>query len=332
MRAVVAREYGPPETLRIEEVAAPAPPAGAVRVRVRAAALNFPDLLLLANRYQISVPLPFTPGSELAGEVIECGPGTGGFAPGERVYGATLAGAFAEEITLPAAALSCIPDGVDFATAAAFGVAYTTAWGALVSAAALRPGETLLVLGAAGGVGLAALEIGRECGARVVAAASSERKRALCLAKGAAAALDSAPEGLRERVHEAAGKGGVDVVFDPVGGAASEPALRSLAPGGRHAVVGFASGEIPRIPANLLLLRNARLVGFEIAGWQRAHPEALREARETLHAWLAAGRIAPHVGGRFPLERVADALRQLAERRALGKLVIEPTHGATQPA
>jgi NADPH2:quinone reductase len=334
MRAAVAREYGPPETLRIEELPAPSAGPGEVRVRVRAAAVSFPDLLLLANRYQVSVPLPFTPGSELAGEVIECGPGAGGFAPGDRVYGATLAGAFAEEAVLPAAALSRIPDGVDFATAAAFGVAYTTAWGALVSAAALRPGETLLVLGAAGGVGLAAVEVGRECGARVVAAASSESKRALCLAKGAAVAIDPAPEGLRERVREAAGKRGVDVVLDPVGGAASEPALRALAQGGRHVVVGFCSGEIPRIPANLLLLRNARLVGFEIAGWQRAHPEALRRARETLAAWLAAGRIAPHVGGRFPLERVAEALREVAERRTRGRLVIEPAaaSGATPPA
>jgi NADPH2:quinone reductase len=174
MRAAVAREYGPPETLRIEELPAPAAGPGQVRVRVRAAAVNFPDLLFLANRYQISVPLPFTPGSELAGQVIECGPGASGFAPGDRVYGATLAGAFAEQAVLPAASLSRIPDGVDFATAAVFGVAYETAWGALVSAGALRAGETLLALGAAGSVGLAGVEIGRECGARVLAAASSE--------------------------------------------------------------------------------------------------------------------------------------------------------------
>jgi NADPH:quinone reductase-like Zn-dependent oxidoreductase len=331
MRAAVAREYGPPETLQIEQLPEPAAGSGAVRVRVRAAAVNFPDLLLLANRYQISVPLPFTPGSELAGEVSECAPGVDGFAPGDRVYGATLVGAFAEEAVLPAAALSRIPPGVDFVTAAAFGVAYLTAWGALVSAAALREGETLLVLGAAGGVGLAAVDLGRALGARVIAAASSEAKRGLCLAKGATAAVDSAPEGLRERVRAAAPRG-VDVVFDPVGGAASEPALRSLAQGGRHVVVGFAAGDIPRIPTNLLLLRNARLVGFELGGWLRHRPDAAREAKGTLHAWLAAGRIAPHVGGRFPLERVADALCAVAERRALGKLVIEPGIGATPPA
>jgi len=331
MRAAVAREYGPPETLRIEELPAPALPPGAVRVRVRAAAVNFPDLLLLANRYQLSAPLPFTPGSELAGEVIECGPGADAFAPGDHVYGATLVGAFAEQAALPAAALSRIPPGVDFASAAAFGVAYTTAWGALVSTAALHAGETLLVLGAAGGVGLAAVELGRERGARVIAAASSEAKRALCLAKGAAAAIDSAPTGLGERVREAAGPRGVDVVLDPVGGAASEPALRSLAQGGRHVVLGFAAGEIPRIATNLLLLRNARLVGFEIGGWLRHQPDAAREAHGTLHAWLATGRIAPHVGGRFPLERVADALRQVAERRALGKLIIEPGPATPSP-
>jgi NADPH:quinone reductase-like Zn-dependent oxidoreductase len=331
MRAAVAREYGPPETLQIEQLPEPAAGPGMVRVLVRAAAVNFPDLLLLANRYQISAPLPFTPGSELAGEVSECGPGVDAFAPGERVYGATLVGAFAEEAVLPAAALSRIPPGVDFATAAALGVAYTTAWGALVSAAALCAGETLLVLGAAGGVGLAAVDLGRALGGRVIAAASSEAKRALCLAKGAAAAIDSAPEGLRERVREAAGKGGADVVLDPVGGATSEPALRSLAQGGRHVVVGFAAGDIPRIPTNLLLLRNARLVGFELGGWLRHRPDAAGEARETLHAWLAAGRIVPHVGGRFPLEHCAEALREIAERRALGKLIIEPgpSGGAT---
>jgi NADPH2:quinone reductase len=324
MRAVVAREYGPPETLRVEQLPSPAVAPGAVRVRVHAAAVNFPDLLLLANRYQISAPLPFTPGSELAGEVLECGPGVGGFAAGDRVYGALLVGAFAEEAVLPAAALSHVPAGVDYAAAAAFGVAYTTAWGALAAAAALRAGETLLVLGAAGGVGLAAVELGHLLGARVIAAASSAEKRALCIAKGAAAAIDGTPEGLRERIREVAGKEGVNVVLDPVGGAASEPAVRALAQGGRHVVVGFAAGEIPRIAANLLLLRNARLVGFELGGWRRHQAEAARQADLTLRAWLASGRIAPHVGGRFPLEGVAQALRLVAERRALGKLLIEP--------
>jgi NADPH2:quinone reductase len=171
-------------------------------------------------------------------------------------------------------------------------------------------------------------------GAGVVAAASSEATRGLSLARGAACAIDSAPAGLRERVREATAGAGVDVVLDPVGGAASEAALRSLAPGGRHVVVGFASGEIPRLPTNLLLLRNACLAGFEVGGWQRRRPDAAREVREQLHAWLASGRIAPHVGGRFPLERVAEALREVAERRATGKLVIEPgaAGGATHSA
>ena len=328
MRAAVARQYGPPETLRIEELPAPEPGPGQVRVRILAAAVNFPDLLLLANRYQLAAPLPFTPGSELAGEVLACAAGVTGFPPGARVYGAALSGAFAEEIALPAAALWRIPPGVDFAAAAAFGVAYTTAWGALVAAAELRAGETLLVLGAAGGVGLAALELGRELGARVIAAASSEQKRALCLAKGAAGVVDSSPAGLRERVREAVGKRGVDVVLDPVGGAATEPALRSLAQGGRHVVVGFAAGEIPRIATNLLLLGNRRLVGFEIAGWQRDHTDEARESRATLESWLAAGRIAPHLGARFPLEETAAALRLVAERGALGKVVIEPASAA----
>ena len=324
MRAVVAREYGPPEVLRVERLPSLVAGPGAVRVRVCAAAVNFPDLLLLANRYQVSAPLPFTPGSELAGEVIECGPGVTGFGAGDRVYGATLVGAFAEEAVLPAAALSAIPAGVAFGAAAAFGVAYITAWGALVSAAALRPGETLLVLGAAGGVGLAAVELGRLLGARVIAAASSEAKRALCLAKGAASAIDGAPEALRERIREIVGQAGVDVVLDPVGGAASEAALRTLGQGGRHVVLGFAAGEIPRIATNRLLLRNARLVGFELGGWRRHQADAACEAERTLGAWLGAGSIAPHVGGRFPLEGVVEALRRVSRREALGKLLIEP--------
>jgi NADPH2:quinone reductase len=211
---------------------------------------------------------------------------------------------------------------MDFVTASAFLLTYGTSHHALKDRAQLRAGETMLVLGAAGGVGLAAVELGRELGARVIAAASSEEKRTLCSAKGARVALDSAPEGFRERIREAAPRR-VDAVIDPVGGAATEPAVRALAHGGRHVVVGFAAGEIPRIATNLLLLRNARLVGFEIAGWMRGEPEAARVARETLHAWLASGRIAPHVGGRFPLERVAEALRLVAERRALGKLIVE---------
>jgi NADPH2:quinone reductase len=223
---------------------------------------------------------------------------------------------------LPAGALSRVPEGIGLGTAAAFGVAYTTAWGALVTAGELRAGETLLVLGAAGGVGLAAVELGRLLGARVIALAASEEKRALCLAKGAALALDGAPDGLRERVRAAAPA--VDVVLDPVGGAATEAALRTLGAGGRHVVVGFAAGEIPCIATNLLLLRNARLVGFEIGGWRRHCAEAAREAERMLSAWLAAGWIRPHIGGRYPLERAADALRAVAARRSLGKLLIEP--------
>ncbi|MEN8162449.1 MAG: NADPH:quinone oxidoreductase family protein [Myxococcota bacterium] len=323
MRAAVARTYGAPETLRIEALPDPTPGPGEVRVRVRAAAVNFPDLLVLANSYQVSAPLPFTPGSELAGEVTACAPGVETLAPGDRVYGALLVGAFAEAAVLPERALSRIPDGVDFAAAAAFGVAYTTAWGALASAAALQPGETVLVLGAAGGVGLAAIEVARALGAEVVAAASSEAKRAVCFEKGAAHAIDAAPHSLRDAVRSVAAKG-VDVVIDPVGGAATEPALRSLAHGGRHVVVGFAAGEIPRIPTNRLLLRNARLVGFELGGWQRHHPEVAKAGRATLEGWLAEGRIAPHVGARYPLARCAEALRLVAERRAVGKVLIEP--------
>jgi len=324
MRAAVAREYGPPEAIRVEELPAPVPGPGAVRVRVRAAAVNFSDLLLLANRYQIQAPLPFVPGSEFAGEVEALGGGVTALAPGDRVFGATLVGAFAEALVSPASVLARIPDSVGFVSAAAFGVAYGTAWGALDGVASLRAGETLLVLGAAGGVGLAGVEIGRFLGAHVIAAASSDEKRALCLAKGAERTLDSAPEGLRDRLREVLGGKGTDVVLDPVGGDATEAALRSLALGGRHVVVGFAAGGIPRIPTHLLLLRNARLLGFEIAGYQRLASADFGAGRAQLLELLGRGVLSPHVGARFPLEETTAALRLVADRRALGKIVIEP--------
>jgi NADPH2:quinone reductase len=323
MRAAVVREYGPPEVLRIEELPAPVPGPGQVLVDVHAAAVNYPDVLLLANRYQIPAKLPFTPGSELAGVVAALGPGVRGVEPGQRVLGSMMVGAFAEQVALPATSLTPVPEGIDLRAAAAFGVVYATAYHALRSPGRLRAGETLLVLGAGGGVGLAAVDLGRAMGARVIAAASSAAKLAAARERGAEACIDYARENLKDRLKELTQGRGVDVVIDPVGGPYSEPALRATGWRGRFVVVGFAAGEIPRIPLNLLLLKGAELHSLNIGPFGEREPEeAARNRAELLELWRA-GKISPHVSSVYPLARAAEALRELAERRAIGKVVID---------
>jgi NADPH2:quinone reductase len=329
MRAVVCREYGPPEGLALEELPDPRPGAGQAVVEVRAAAVNFPDLLILRNRYQVQAPLPFTPGSEFAGVVREVGPGVTRVVPGDRVFGAVFVGAFAEALAVDAAGLTAIPERVDFEAAAAFGVAYGTAWAGLRSLAQLAAGETLVVLGAAGGVGLAAVELGKLLGARVVACASSAEKLAACREAGADLLVDYEAEDLKGRLKELTGGRGADVVFDPVGGRHAEPALRATGWRGRYLVVGFASGEIPKIPLNLVLLKGARILGLSIGPFLQNAPEEARRNREELLAFLAEGRIRPRVGAIFPLEQVARALREVSDRRARGKVLIRP--GAPGP-
>jgi len=323
MRAAIVREYGPPEVVRIEELPEPSPGPGQVLVDVHAAAVNYPDVLIVANRYQIPVKLPFTPGSELAGVVTEVGAGVRDLKPGMRVQGALFVGAFAQRVALPAAAASPIPDGIDLRSAAAFGVVYATAHHALRSPGRLRAGETLLVLGAGGGIGLAAVDLGRALGARVIAAASSAAKLAAARERGAEACIDYTREDLKERLKELTGGRGVDVVIDPVGGPYSEPALRATGWHGRFVVVGFAAGEIPRIPLNLLLLKGAELTSLNIGPFQENEPEqAARNRAELLDLWQS-GKISPHVSSVHPLDRCVDALRELAERRAIGKVVID---------
>jgi len=322
MKAVLCKQYGPPESLTIEELPSPTPGAGEVVVTVKAASVNFPDVLIIQNKYQFKPPLPFSPGSELAGVVKEVGSGVSGWKPGDRVIAFTTYGAFAEEVKTEAARLLPLPAGMDFVTGAAFLLTYGTSDHALRDRGALKAGESLLVLGAAGGVGLAAIEIGSALGARVIAAASSEAKLAVCREHGADATINYATEDLRKRVQALTEGRGVDVVYDPVGGAYSEAAFRSLAWRGRLLVVGFAAGEIPKLPLNLALLKGAAAVGVFWGDFARREPQIFAESVSQLTRWYAEGRLRPHVSQTLPLAKAAEALKLLASREAKGKLVL----------
>ena len=323
MRAARCETYGPPESVVVEDVADLEPPAGGVLVEVHAASVNYPDVLIVADDYQVSIPTPFTPGSEFAGVVVATAAGVGPVRVGDRVCGSTFIGAFAEQMAVPAAALTPVPASVTFAEAASFGVVYSTAYHALRSVAEVRPGEWVAVLGAAGGVGLAAVDVATHLGARVLAAASSDEKLAVCRERGAEAVVNYERDDLKVAMKELTG-GGADVVIDPVGGPYAEPALRATRWGGRFVVVGFASGEIPRIPLNLVLLKGVIIKGFEFRTFAEHAPEASRRDRAELLALFADGKIRPYVSSVYPLDRVADALREVADRRAVGKVVVEP--------
>lgn len=324
MRAAVCRSYGPPEVVRVEELAAPVPAAGQVRVSVGAAAVNFPDVLLVADDYQLSVPTPFVPGSEFAGVVAELGDGVRDLAVGDRVSGTGLVGAFAEQTVVAAAKLGRVPDGVDDHLAAAFGVAHRTAYHALRSMARIQPGEELVVLGAGGGVGLAAVEIGALLGASVTAVASSAEKLAAAATRGARHLVDHRAGDLRAALRTLL-PGGADVVVDPVGGDLAEPALRTLHWAGRFVTLGYASGTVPRIPLNLVLLKGVRILGFQLRDFAMHAGDDYRRNEAELAAHLADGRLRPHVGAVFPLDEVAAALRHVADGRAIGKVVLDLT-------
>ncbi len=324
MRALVCEKYGDPRALQVREVDEPIAGSGHVVVEVRAAAVNFTDSLLARNLYQVAAPLPFIPGSEIAGVVAALGDGVTGMAVGDRVFGMAFVGGFAERIAMPVASLKRIPDGVEFASAASFFVAFSTAYGALVCAGEVAPGESVVVLGAAGGVGLAAVQIAKALGARVIAAASNPEKLALCREEGAAEVIDYSREPLKERIKELTDGRGADVVIDPVGGALSEGAFRATGWKGRFVVVGFASGEIAKIPLNLPLLKGSEIRSFNIAPFATREPEALAELERELLAMLADGRLRPRISERFPLERGAEALQRIESRAAVGKLVVEP--------
>ncbi|HEY5165444.1 MAG TPA: NADPH:quinone oxidoreductase family protein [Acidimicrobiia bacterium] len=324
MRAARCQAYGPPEAVVIEHIPPPTLRAGGALIDIQAAAVNFPDVLLVANEYQVSIPVPFTLGSEFAGVVTAVADDATGLAPGDRVFGSAFAGAFAEQIAMPAAALTRLPDSADFAEAAAFGVAHTTAYLALRSVAEVQADDWVVVLGAAGGVGLAAVELATILGARVVAAASSADKLALCRARGAVATVNYTTEDLKVRIKDITG-GGADVVIDPVGGPYSEPALRATRWGGRFVVIGFAAGEIPRIPLNLVLLKGVVVKGFEFRTFADHAPDAARRDHDELFQLFATGQVRPHVSAVFPLDQTGEALRAMADRRALGKIVVDPT-------
>ncbi len=322
MKAVLCRSYGPPESLVVDDVDPLQPGRGEAVVAMRAASVNFPDLLIIQNKYQFKPPLPFSPGSEMAGEVKAVGEGVSSVAPGDRVMAFTTYGAFAEEVKTDARRLLPIPEGMDFATAAAFGLTYATSDHALRDRAALKAGETLLVLGAAGGVGIAAIEIGKLLGARVIACASTDDKLGVCREHGADDTINYATEDLRGRIGELTAGRGPDAIFDPVGGPYTEPALRSIAWRGRLLVVGFAAGEIPRIPLNLPLLKGCSVVGVFWGDFTRREPERFVDQMRQLGVWYAHGRIRPHIAARYPLDRAAEALRLLADRKAAGKVVL----------
>jgi NADPH2:quinone reductase len=322
MRAVLCNAYGPPESLVVEDVPAPVAGPGEVVIAVKAASVNFPDVLIIQNKYQIKPPLPFSPGSELAGIVKSIGEGVVGVRPGDRVLAITGYGAFAEEVKSEAGRVLPFPAGMDFVSAAAFGLTYATSDHALRDRGSLQPGETLLVLGAAGGVGLAAIDIGKAIGARVIACASTDQKLAACRAHGADDTINYASDDLRERIKALTDGRGPDVIYDAVGGPYTEPALRSIAWRGRLLVVGFAAGEIPKIPLNLTLLKGCAIVGVYWGEFTRREPRRFAESMHQLGRWYAEGLVKPHVSQTFPLERASDALKLMAERKVIGKIVL----------
>jgi NADPH:quinone reductase len=326
MLALLCRQWGLPEQLAVEEIAVREPKPGEVRIRVRAAGVNFPDALMVQGKYQLQPPFPFSPGAEVAGDVLQVGDGVSHVKAGDRVVAFCGVGGFAEEVIAPANATMPLPaaTALDYPLAAAFTLAYGTSWHAVRDRAALREGETMLVLGAAGGVGLAAVEIGKAIGARVIAAASSDEKLALCKAHGADALIQYEREDLREAIKRETGGKGIDVVFDPVGGKFAEPAFRAMAWRGRYLVIGFANGPIPALPWNLPLLKGASIVGVFWGEFAKREPKAHLGGMSELMTWMREGKIRPHISRTYTLDEAPRALNDLLARKATGKLVVLP--------
>lgn len=332
MRALVCREFGDYHTaLKLETVAEPVLPERGVRVAVDYASVSFAISLWIAGKYQRKPPLPFTPGTEVTGTVLEAAPGVTVCKPGDRVLALLDWGAYAEQVCLTDHTVYRLPEGVESGNALHLGISYGTAYGGLVWRAGLKPGETLLVLGASGAVGLAAVEVGRALGARVIAAAGGAAKCAQALAHGADCAIDYSKEDLREGVRAATAGRGVDCVFDPVGGEHFDAALRSLVLEGRAVVIGFASGKIPQIAANILLVKSISVLGFNFGtylGWspgdgREKHEQRVRAAYEVIFGWCREGRLSPVLAETFPLERYVDAQEAVMSRRALGKVALK---------
>ena len=324
MKALLCTEFGPLEKLTIQEIPKPRPGPGQVLLDVKASSLNFPDVLMAQGLYQVKPPLPFSPGTEMAGVVVETGVDVQGVKTGDRVIAMPGWGGFAEECAVDADRLIPIPEGMDFDTGAAFLYTYETSLHALRDRGRLKAGETLLVLGAAGGVGLAAVEIGKAMGARVIAAASSEEKLVLCKERGADEAINYVSENLRGRINELTGKEGVDIVFDPVGGSHTETALRATAWGGRLLVIGFAAGDIPKIPINLALLKERSIIGVYWGESIKHDPEGHARNVKQLVEWLVAGKVKPVISERVPLSEAAAAMKRMFNRQVKGKIVVLP--------
>ncbi len=322
MKAIVCREYGAIDNLVLDEVPSPSVGPSQVKIRIRACGVNFPDILMVQGMYQLKPPLPFSPGLEVAGEISEIGAGVEGLQVGQRVISTLMWGGFAEEVVVPGVMPMPMSNDMSYESAAAFPLVYGTAHVALAHRAQIRQGETLLVLGAAGGTGLAAVELGSLMGARVIAAANSAEKLELARKYGANDQINYSSESLRDRLIELTDGRGADVIFDPVGGDLFDQALRRIAWEGRYLVIGFASGRIPSAPVNIALLKNASIVGvFWGAYWQH-DSSTIRRSFEQLVAWFDAGKIKPHIHKTFALEDAVDALGELQERRVMGKVVL----------
>jgi NADPH2:quinone reductase len=324
MKALMCHAFGPIADLRLEDVPNPTPGAAQVLIKVEAASVNFPDALIVQGLYQFKPPLPFSPGAELAGVVEAVGEDVRHLKPGDRVIASTMHGSFAEWCVADANRVLPLPAGMDFELGAAFVLTYGTSLHALQQCARLQAGETLLVLGAAGGVGLAAIEIAKAMGARVIAAASSAAKLALCKKVGADELINYDEEELRRRVDALTEGRGADVVYDPVGGRYSETALRATAWRGRFLVVGFAAGEIPKIPLNLALLRERAIIGVFWGDAMRRDPAQHLANMKLLAEWFAAGKVRPVISERVPLAGAADAIARMANRQVMGKVVVLP--------
>ena len=322
MKAVLCKELGPPDKLLVENVPSLTPGKGQVVVSVKAAGVNFPDVLIIQGKYQFKPEPPFSPGGEVAGVIKEVGEGVTNVKPGDRVIAASTWGGFAEEMLADADRLVPMPDAMDYVPASAFILTYGTSYHALKDRAQLEAGETLLVLGASGGVGLAAVQLGKAMGAKVIAAASSDAKLAVCKAEGADDLINYAAEDLRARIKQITAGKGVDVVYDPVGGPYSEPALRDMAWNGRFLVVGFAAGDIPKIPLNLALLKGCSIVGVFWGAFTRNEAERNRRNNEELIQLYLGGKVKPHIHAAYPLERAAEALNEVLYKRVSGKVVL----------
>lgn len=332
MKALMCNEFGPIENLKLEEVPDPSPGEGQVLIDVKAASVNFPDVLVVQDLYQFKPELPFAPGNEVAGTIAELGPGVEGLKVGDRVFASGGFGGFAEKYVAPASDVTVMPDTMPYDEGASFMMVYATSHHALKQRADLKPGETLLVLGASGGVGLAAVEIGKAMGAKVIAAASSQEKVDYCLAAGADEGfvyernpLDrDQQKALSARIKEMTGGRGADVIYDPVGDDYAEPALRAIAWKGRYLVVGFAAGAIPKVPLNLALLKGCQIVGV-FWGMFRGVENALHlENVAELLKWHSEGKIKPRISAHYPLADGLQALRDMSDRKVKGKVVITP--------